>query len=418
MQSPIGDYLAEVLASVRDDSEGAVADYIPELASAPADLLGIALCTPDGQVYAAGDADTTFTIQSISKPFAYAAALIDRGFDAVNRAVGVEPSGEAFNELSLERDSRRPKNAMINAGAITTHQLLVGPDADGDQRVQRVLEFFSQLANRELTIDEDVCASELASADRNLALAHMLRNYGIIDVEPHRAVHGYVRQCSVSVSVRDLAIMCGSLANAGGHPQTGEAVMPPWVARQTMSVMAAAGMYDSAGEWFTTVGIPAKSGVAGGLIGALPGQCGIAVFSPRLDTHGNSVRGIKIFGRLSGDMGMHLMDAESYAASVLRDVDVSTSDTVMVLQGTVQFSGAEVVLRAMEATPADRGLTLDLSRVDRFTDVGRRMVLEGLRRVHLEQRSVALLDPDGTLPDPDLGDGSYAAIRDSDNDIR
>ncbi|OUC78086.1 glutaminase [Gordonia lacunae] len=411
MKSPVEDYLAEVLASVREDRSGAVADYIPELATAPADRLGIALCTPDGRVYAAGDADTTFTIQSISKPFAYAAALIDRGPEVVRRSVGVEPSGEAFNELSLEKESRRPKNPMINAGAITTHQLLVSADAGGDERVHRVQAFFSQLANRELVIDEDVCASELSSADRNLALAHMLRNYGIIDVEPHRAVVGYIRQCSVSVSVRDLAVMCATLANAGRHPQTGETVMDAAVARQTMAVMAAAGMYDSAGEWFTTVGIPAKSGVAGGLIGALPGQCGIAVFSPRLDPHGNSVRGTRVFARLSDDMGMHLMGVEPSGASVLRDVDATDAETILILRGPVQFSGAEVILRVMETTPADRGVLLDLSRVDRFTDVGRRMVLEGLRRVRLEGRSTAIHDPDNTLPDPDLGDGSFAEIR-------
>ncbi|GGL32764.1 glutaminase [Nocardia jinanensis] len=412
MHSPIADYLQEVLDTVRDDTGGEVAGYIPELAAADPDVLGMAVCTVDGRVYTAGDADIEFSIQSISKPFAYAAALTDRGFATVRAAVGVEPSGEAFNELSLEAESRRPKNPMINAGAIATHQLLVGPHATVAERFERARSFFSTLADRTLELDERVCTSELATADRNLSIAHMLRNYGIIDDDPHEVVEGYTRQCSIKVTVRDLATMGAALVNGGVHPQTGAQVVTPAVARETLAVMAAAGMYDSAGEWFTRVGIPAKSGVAGGLLGALPGQCGIGVVSPRLDRHGNSVRGIKAFHRLSDDMGMHLMESEPHGSTVLRSTTVRDGETWFALQGAVQFIGAESVLAAFQDdTTATGTLVLDLSRVDRITDVGRRMVLEGLRRFVLDGREVVLVDPDGKLPNPDLGDGTFPTVR-------
>lgn len=409
MKSPVPDYLREVLDSLADNSDGAVADYIPDLKNANPDVFGIAVTTVDGRTHSVGDDETEFSIQSISKPFAYAAALTDLGFDAVARTVGVEPSGEAFNELSLEGESRRPKNPMINAGAIATHSLL---GHGVEQRVERALDFYSTLAGRRLSIDESVCRSEMATADRNLAIAHMLRNYGIIEDEAHAVVEGYTSQCSINVTVRDLAIMGATLANAGVHPVSGERVVSRSVARQTMSVMAGAGMYDAAGHWLTTVGIPAKSGVAGGLLGALPGQAGVGVFSPRLDSHGNSVRGVKVFQRLSDDMGLHLMEVEPYGSSVLRDIRVAGDELVVELQGVIQFTGAENILDGLENDGSGTStVVVDVTRVDRLSDVGRRMVLEGMRRLALDDRTVVLVDPDGVLPDPDLGDGRYPQVR-------
>lgn len=408
MHSPVRHYLTEVLDSLADDDGGAVADYIPELAAADPDRCAIALTTVDGRTYSVGDDEVEFSIQSISKPFAYAAALADRGFEAVSAAVGVEPSGEAFNELSLEGDTCRPRNPMINAGAIATHGLLVGADATEEARVDRARSFFSTLAGRELRIGEEVYRSEIDSADRNLAIAHMLRNYGIITATPNEIVDGYTRQCSVLVTARDLAMMGACLSNGGIHPTTHERVVDRRVARQVMSVMAGCGMYDGAGEWLTTVGIPAKSGVAGGLLGTLPGQCGIAVFSPRLDEHGNSVRGVAAFRRLSNDMNMHLVDAEPYGTTVLRDVGVAEDTTTFQIQGVIQFSGAEYILDALDSDDTDSPtVVFDVSGVSHFSDVGRRMVLEGMRRVRLDGRRVMLIDPDDALPDPDLGDGTY-----------
>ncbi|MGA9870343.1 MAG: glutaminase [Rhodococcus sp. (in: high G+C Gram-positive bacteria)] len=408
MKSPVPDYLQEVLDALAADTDGAVADYIPDLKNANPDVFAIALTTAGGRTHSVGDDEVEFSIQSISKPFAYAAALTDLGFDAVAGTVGVEPSGEAFNELSLEGETRRPKNPMINAGAIATHSLL---GSNVDERVSRALDFFGALAGRTLSIDESVCTSELATADRNLAIAHMLRNYGIINDDAPSVVEGYTKQCSINITVRDLAVMGATLANAGVHPVTGQRVVSRAVARQTLSVMAGAGMYDAAGHWLTTVGIPAKSGVAGGLLGALPGQAGVSVFSPRLDSHGNSVRGVKVFERLSDDMGLHLMEAEPYGSSVLRDIRVVDDELVVELQGVIHFTGAENVLDGLAKDRGSSPVVVDVSRVDRFSDVGRRMVLEGMRRLVFDGRAVALVDPDGVLPTPDLGDGTFPAIR-------
>lgn len=404
MRTPIPDYLAEVLDGVHDQDSGAPADYIPDLATADPERLGVAVATASGSMYAAGDAEAEFTIQSISKPFAYALALAEHGRDRVLEAVGVEASGESFDELSLEEGTHRPKNPMINVGAITTHALLGGPEAAPQDRVERVRAFFSRLAGRPLRIDEDVCASELGAAHRNLALAHMLANHGILNGDPHSVVEGYTRQCSFLVTARDLALMSATLATGGVQPVTGERLMPPRDARLVMSVMGTAGMYDAVGEWFTRVGIPAKSGVAGGMAGVLPGQVGIGTFSPRLDTHGNSVRGQLVFERLSEDMGMHLFDADHQR---LDSVHHRREDgrEVFGLQGTVQFTAGAELLDLMESCAEGADVVVDVSRVNVFNDVGRRMVLEGLHRLRKDGHRILLRDPDGVLPEPDLGDG-------------
>ncbi len=407
MRTPIPDYLNEILDDLRDDDRGAVADYIPGLASADPDRLAVALTTVEGRTYAAGDSDVEFTIQSMSKPFAYAAALTDRGTTFVDGRIDIEPSGEAFNELSLETGTYRPKNAMINAGAITAHSLLVGEGASRDQRVERALAFFSTLAGRQLRIDETIYESELETADRNLSIAHMLHNYGIIEDDAHEAVEGYTAQCSILVTVSDIATMAATLATGGVQPVTGERVIAKPVARQTLSAMAAAGMYDAAGSWFSDVGIPAKSGVAGGLLGALPGQVGLGAFSPRLDEHGNSVRGVELFSRMSKDMGFHLMEVETTGSRALRDIRTEGDTTTVDLQGTVNFSGAEAILYELDGTAPPSGtVVVDVSRVDAFTDVGRRMVLEAMRRLTLDGLEVGLFDPESKLPDPDMGDGN------------
>lgn len=415
MRSPIPDYLAQVLAECTPHDGGGLADYIPELAGADPELFGVALATVDGMVYGAGDIDVEFTIQSISKAFAYALALERLGLDAVLDKVGVEPSGDPFNELSLEPGSGRPRNPMINAGAITTHALLAGRGGSAAQCSAAVTEGLSRFAGRELAVDETVCASELGTAYRNTAIANMLRSTGIIELEPAAVVEGYTRQCSLLVTTRDLALMAATLANGGVQPVTGERVVGPRVARQTLSVMTTCGMYDSAGDWVTTVGIPAKSGVAGGLIGALPGQLGVATFSPRLDVHGNSVRGVEVFRRFSDDMGLHLMDIPAPSASVLRKVrrfdDEEPPSRVFELQGTLSFSSAEHVVRALVMTePHPPRVVIDVERLSSVSDVGRRMLLEVVRRLSIEGHDVVLLDPDGAIRDPDPGDGGSVTV--------
>ena len=415
MKSPIPDYLAEVLTACAGDTSGATADYIPELASADPDRLAAALCTVDGVVYVAGDADEQFTIQSISKPFAYALALADRGLDAITAKVGVEPSGDAFNSISLEVETGRPRNPMINAGAIATHGLTGDPGMSAQQRTERVVAGLSAFAGRDLEIDEEVFSSELGTAHRNLALAHMLRSYGIIEENPVDVVEGYVRQCSLLVTVRDLAVMAATLANGGRQPATGVQIITPRVARQVLSVMTTCGMYDAAGDWVTSVGIPAKSGVAGGLIGALPGQVGVATFSPRLDVHGNSVRGVRLFERLSDDMGMHLMEIPAPGQAVLRKVrrfdGPGPSAMVFQLQGMLGFTTAEVVTRSVvDHDPRTDRVVFDLERLNRVDAVGRVMLLEVCRRLSIEGRDVILFDSEGILVDPDPGDGGTLRV--------
>ncbi|ACL41578.1 Glutaminase [Pseudarthrobacter chlorophenolicus A6] len=406
MKNPIPDYLDEVITALRDEHSGDVAGYIPQLAQAEPNVFGAAITTVKGHTYAAGDSDRLFSIQSISKPFAYAAALIDRGMDRVCQTVGVEPSGEAFNELSLEGETHRPKNPMINAGAIATHSLV---GTSGGTRTERLLEFFSALAGRELNIDQDVCGSEFEHAHRNLAIGHMLKNYTVLDGDVHDIVLGYTQQCSILVSAKDLSMMTATLAAGGVQPLTGERLMEPGTARQVMAVMAGAGMYDFAGEWLTKVGIPAKSGVSGGMIGVLPNQVGISAFSPRLDSHGNSHRGRLVFERLSADMGMHLFGVDQGNDQSVA-VEADGQDVTYHLYGTVQFLTAADLLHRMSAAEAPGHAVIDASRVDAFTDVGRRMTLEGMRRLNLDGWEISLRDPFGRLPDPDFGDGNYPSV--------
>ena len=415
MRSVVPDYLIEALADVEPDTSGEPAGYIPELAAADPDRLGAVFATTDGEVYGAGDIDTEFTIQSISKPFTYALALADRGFGPVLAKVGVEPSGEAFNQISLESDTGRPYNPMINAGAITVHALAGSPELTPVERVERVVQGLSAFAGRRLTMDEAVCASELEHAHRNLAIAHMLRSHDILTEDPRSVVDGYTRQCSVLVTTRDLAVMAATLANRGINPLSGERVIPEPVVRQVLSVMSTCGMYDAAGDWATQVGIPAKSGVAGGLIGALPGQIGIATFSPRLDRHGNSVRGVSLFERFSADMGLHVMEVPAAARGVVRSNHVvgrgSGAIRVFQLQGGIGFAAAERVVReAVETRPAEVEVAVDLTMVYSIDDVGRRMLLEVVRRLTLDGHEVYLIDPETVVPDPDPGDGGRVTV--------
>ncbi|WP_222047821.1 glutaminase [Modestobacter lapidis] len=396
------DYLTEILDACGGDA-GALAGYIPELASADPDRLAVCLSTIDGKLYRAGDSGTEFSIQSISKPFVYALALADHGLDDVLERIGVEPSGEAFNELSLERDSRRPRNPMINAGALTAHALVGDPGDDVDTRVERVRRLMSDFAGRELHVDRRIYESEMSQAYRNLAIANMLRSYGVIGQDPRDVVRGYTQQCAISVTSSDLATMAATLATGGVQPTTGKQVVPEKVARQVLSVMMTCGMYDAAGDWMTTVGFPAKSGVSGGILGALPGQLGMAVFSPRLDSHGNSTRGVRICTRMSADMGLHIMQAPEPARStVRRDRTLRGPDgslaRVCSLQGSMQFSSVERVVRTVTDGLPIALFVLDLRRVSSVNDVARRMLAEIVRRLQLDGAEVALLDPDHVLP--------------------
>ena len=300
-------------------------------------------------------------------------------------------------------------NPMINAGAITVNQLINGEDSSVEDRVEVIRGFFSELAGRELEVNEWVTDSELEHADRNLSIAHMLRSHGIVRDNAHEAVLSYTRQCAIEVTVRDLAVMTATLANGGVQPVTGKRILSQDVCRLALSVMSSAGMYDAAGRWMATVGIPAKSGVSGGLIGTLPGQLGIATFSPRLDPQGNSVRGVHIFERLSEEMGLHLMAADPSGTHAVRSIQSDGEDTVINLQGPVNFTAAENILDEISGRrfPGER-LILDVSRVSGFHRMGRKMVKEGLRRLREDGFEVAIYDPEGVVADFEFSDGTHA----------
>ncbi|MDO9381155.1 MAG: glutaminase A [Nocardioidaceae bacterium] len=424
MRSPVQDYLEAIAEQCSPDTSGHVASYIQELATADPDVFGVALATVDGHVYEVGDARAPLTIQSISKPFTYALALADRGMDAVGRKIDVEPSGEAFNEISLSATTGRPRNPMINAGAITAAALVEG--AGPRERFERSLAFYGRFAGRTLEVDDAAHASEMASSHRNLAIAHMLTEAGVLEHDPEEVVDQYVRQCSVLVDTVDLALMAATLANNGVHPRTGDRVLSTAHVEHLLSVMTTCGMYDAAGDWVSAVGMPAKSGVSGGIIAVLPGQVGVAVFSPRLDEHGNSVRGVDAFEKMSSDMGLHLMHVGRGARSAVRSsLDLaqlrsrrrrsveeeavldehSGRARVHELHGDLLFAGAESVVRTVVEDDAEL-VVLDVRRVEEVADVARIMLNELHDRLRLDGRDGALVDPGGRLAAPDGRDAT------------
>jgi glutaminase len=315
MQSPIQTYLEKLHNDLAGLDAGELASYIPELTKADPSWFGICLVTMDGVAYCVGDSDQTFTIQSISKPFIYGTALSDRGQEYMAGKVGVEPSGDAFNSISLDPQTGAPLNPMINAGAIASTSLVSGDSAESQW--QRIEASMAEFVGKAITVDEGVCRSESETGFRNRAIAWMLKNFGIIDGEPMASLENYFRQCSILVSCRDLAYMAATLANGGVHPLTGRRALPEEHVERVLSVMATCGMYDHAGSWLYEVGMPAKSGVGGGIIAVLPGRFGIGIFSPRLDKKGNSVRGIEACKRLSRDFSLHAFTRTSGPAMAL-----------------------------------------------------------------------------------------------------
>ncbi len=316
VKSPIKTTLEEIHALFKGNTGGRLPDYIPELAKADPNYFGITLATVDGQVYEVGDTAPLFTIQSISKPFVYGLALEDNTRPEVLAKVGVEPSGEAFNSISLDPSSGRPMNPMINAGAIASTGLIQGGSTES--KFDRILEMFQAYTGRVLTVDLDVYRSESATGHRNRAIGHMLRNFGILEEDPNPVLDLYFRQCSIAVNCRDLGVMAATLANMGTNPLTGRRAIRGEYVESVLSVMGSCGMYDYAGEWIYRVGMPAKSGVAGGIIAVLPGQLGIGVYSPLLDSHGNSVRGIEVCNKLSLQFNLHVFNVLQSVRSVIR----------------------------------------------------------------------------------------------------
>ena len=385
--SAMEQYLGRVHRDLVADTSGEVAAYIPELAKVDPDQFGLALATLDGHVDGTGDDEVAFTIQSISKPFVYGLALDDHGVDHVLARVGVEPSGDAFNSIVMDERHNRPLNPMVNAGAIACTAMVRG--AGLEERRQRVLDTFARYAGRPLTVDWAVAESERRTGHRNRAIAYLELSTGMIEEPVDEHLDLYVEQCSILVTARDLAMMAATLANGGVNPVTGERALGAEHVSKVLSVMATCGMYDWSGEWMFRVGLPAKSGVGGGIIAVLPGQMGFGTFSPRLDEFGNSCRGVRACEEVADALNLHLLDATATAAPVVvrtytaaevpsrrirRTADAArlrasgAAVRVLQLQGDLFFATAERLVRTVEQIGGDtRVVILDARRIGRAT---------------------------------------------------
>lgn len=279
--------------------DGAPAIYIPELAKANSDHFGIVVTTNDGEVFSVGDVNVDFSMQSTSKPFSYGMILQEMGRVFVMSKVGVEPTGEAFNSIvELEKNTHRPYNPMINSGAIAISSFISGEE---DMK-----KFFSVFAGKELHIDQKVFESEKNTAHRNRSIAHLLRHFGVIEGNIENSLDLYFKQCSFMVNTKSLSMMAATLANKGIHPVTRQTALREEYVGDVLSLMFTCGMYDTSGKWAYSVGIPAKSGVSGAIFGVVPGQMGIAVYSPSINDHGHSVRGLKVFQDLSRELNLSI----------------------------------------------------------------------------------------------------------------
>ncbi|MGO2658672.1 glutaminase A [Mycetocola reblochoni] len=299
------DLVADAYAHALRHREGSVADYIPALASADPDAFGLSVIEVDGGVHERGDTRQRFSIQSISKAFVYALLCEAVGHEQALAVVGVNNSGLAFNSVvAIELNDGHPMNPMVNAGALATTALV--PAADAAERWSIIHDGLSRFAGRELSVDEAVYRSETQTNHRNAAIAQLLTSYGRIREDPAEVVDVYTRQCSLLVDAHDLAVMAATLADGGVNPVTGARVVTADVARDTLAVMAASGLYENSGEWLFEVGLPGKSGVAGGLVSVAPGKAGIAAYAPPLDAAGNSVRGQIATAYLSRALGLNI----------------------------------------------------------------------------------------------------------------
>ena len=396
IQPSLARFLGECHKAYAAERSGAVANYIPELSKADPGHFGISLATIDGYVYEIGDTAVPFTIQSISKAFVFALALEMLGAEKVEAVIGVEPSGDAFNSIRLSADNR-PFNAMVNSGAIACSGLI--HRVEGDGAFERIRTALGRFAGRDLAVDEAVYASERDTGDRNRAIAYLLRNYSVIQGDVDTVLDVYFRQCSILVTARDLAVMAATLANSGINPVTGDQVIAPYAVARTLSVMTSSGMYDYAGEWVYRVGIPAKSGVGGGIIAALPAQFGLGTFSPLLDSHGNSVRGLKVCETMSSHFDLHVLNRTSdVRTSIISDYDVRGISSrrsrqpheqqildqrpqdirVVELVGALTFATADYIVRQLASRPRTEMVIVDFRRVPTMTKGAARLFADAV----------------------------------------
>jgi glutaminase len=315
--SPVAPNKAQVEAAVREayeqfknDTGGKNADYIPYLAKVDSKMFGIAVVSVDNQVVSTGELKYSFSIQSISKVFSQALAMQELGAAKVLEKVGNEPTGRAFNSVFAVADMpTHTGNPYVNAGAISTVSLISGKTAD--EKWNKILDFYSRVAGEKLVLIDEVYKSEAATNTGNKALSMLLAKYDRIYADPFESVDVYTKQCSVGVNVVQLARMGATLANNGKNPATGEQVINPENVPHILSTMVMAGLYDGSGGWAWHVGLPAKSGVGGGIVAIVPGKGAIAVFAPPLDEAGNSVKAQKVIQYVANKLDFNLFSPRS-----------------------------------------------------------------------------------------------------------
>jgi glutaminase len=315
--SPVAPRREQVNAIVQEayqkfssETGGKNADYIPYLAKVDPKLFGVAIVTTDNQVLSMGDVKYAFSIQSISKVFSLALAMNELGADQVLQKIGSEPTGRAFNSpVAVVDMPTHSGNPFVNAGAVATVSLI--PASDAQEKWNKILDFYSRAAGEKLELIDEVYKSEAATNTGNKALSMLLAKYDRIYADPFQSVDVYTKQCSVGVNVVQLAKMGATLANNGKNPTTGEQVIKPENIPHILSAMQMAGLYDGSGGWAWRVGLPAKSGVGGGIVAVVPGKGAIAVFAPPLDEAGNSVKAQKVIEYVSQKLNYNLFSPTS-----------------------------------------------------------------------------------------------------------
>jgi glutaminase len=315
--SPVAPTKAQVEAVVREayekfrsDTSGKNADYIPFLAQVDSKMFGVAVVSTDNQVFSIGEVNYAFSIQSISKVYTLALAMEELGADRVFERIGSEPTGRAFNSVqAVVEMPTHTANPLVNAGAIATTSLISGKDAN--EKWNKILNFYSRAAGEKLTLIDEVYKSEAATNAGNKALSMLLAKFERIYADPFESVDIYTKQCSVGVNVVQLARMGATLANNGRNPVTGEQVIKPESVPYILSAMTMAGLYDGSGGWAWKVGLPAKSGVGGGIVAIVPGKGAIAVFSPRLDEAGNSVKAQRVIEYVTNKLDFNVFPPRS-----------------------------------------------------------------------------------------------------------
>ena len=302
----LNDVVNEAYEKIKGDDGGNNADYIPFLAKVPSKLFGISVCLPDGEIVEAGDTDYVFGIESVSKVPTAILAMQQYGADTILQKIGADATGLPFNSIMailLEND--HPSTPLVNAGAITACSM-VKPVGNSDGKWKSITDFLAGLCGSPLVLQDELYKSESATNFNNRSIAWLLKNYNRIYDDPDMSLDIYTRQCSMGVNARQLSICGGTIANRGVNPVTKKKVFDAELTSKIVAMIASVGFYEHTGDWIFTSGIPAKTGVGGGIVGVLPGVMGIAAFSPKLDGSGNSVRAQNAIKYITNKLGLNL----------------------------------------------------------------------------------------------------------------